>query len=142
MSWWTVATNNRVERLVATFGRAAMLELTHDGATEDDAISVTKRQMTEPKGFGISVFCGADLEAACVRFEELGVSFVKQRAGWKMKEHCLLSVTRMGLLDRSCFQRRGDLPDDVGADLQTSNFSSVSRSFGSRQVTGCCALDK
>lgn len=73
------------ERLVQTFGRPAMLELTHNWGTEDDPDFSYHNGNDEPKGFGHIGFAVPDLEAACARFEALGVSFVKRPQDGKMK---------------------------------------------------------
>ena len=73
------------ERLVQTFGRPAMLELTHNWGTEDEPDFAYHNGNDEPKGFGHIGFAVPDLEAACARFEELGVSFVKRPQDGKMK---------------------------------------------------------
>lgn len=72
------------ERLVQTFGRPAMLELTHNWGTENDADFAYHNGNDEPKGFGHIGFAVPNLEAACARFEELGVSFVKRPQDGKM----------------------------------------------------------
>jgi lactoylglutathione lyase len=74
------------ERLVQTFGRPAMLELTHNWGTETDSEFSYHNGNDEPKGFGHIGFAVPDLDAACARFEELGVSFVKRPQDGKMKE--------------------------------------------------------
>lgn len=73
------------ERLVQTFGRPAMLELTHNWGTEDDPDFAYHNGNAEPKGFGHIGFAVPDLEAACARFEALGVSFVKRPQDGSMK---------------------------------------------------------
>ncbi len=74
------------ERLVQTFGRPAMLELTHNWGTEDDPEFAYHNGNEEPRGFGHIGFAVPDLDAACARFEALGVSFVKRPQDGKMKE--------------------------------------------------------
>ena len=74
------------KRLVQTFGRPAMLELTHNWGTEDDAKFSYHNGNDEPKGFGHIGFAVPDLDLACDRFEKLGVSFVKRPQDGKMKE--------------------------------------------------------
>ena len=73
-------------RLVQTFGRPAMLELTHNWGTEDDEDFAYHNGNDEPKGFGHIGFAVPDLDAACARFEKLGVSFVKRPQDGKMKD--------------------------------------------------------
>ena len=67
-----------------TFGRPAMLELTHNWGTEDDADFSYHNGNDEPKGFGHIGFAVPDLTSACERFESLGVSFVKRPQDGKM----------------------------------------------------------
>ncbi|WP_304639835.1 lactoylglutathione lyase [Pseudomonas sp.] len=74
------------ERLVQTFGRPAMLELTHNWGTESDPDFAYHNGNDEPRGFGHIGFAVPDLDAACARFEALGVSFVKRPQDGKMKE--------------------------------------------------------
>ena len=66
------------QRLVQTFSQPAMLELTHNwGDEEDDSVDYHNGN-DEPKGFGHIGFAVPDLEAACQRFDELGVDYVKR----------------------------------------------------------------
>jgi lactoylglutathione lyase len=76
---------DRDERLVQTFSRPAMLELTHNWGTETDPDAGYHSGNEEPKGFGHIGFAVPDLDAACARFESLGVSFVKKPQDGKMK---------------------------------------------------------
>ena len=73
-----------VERTHQTFGRPAMLELTHNWGTEDDPEFSYHNGNEDPRGFGHIGFAVPDLEAACARFEALGVSFVKRPQDGKM----------------------------------------------------------
>ncbi|HDZ55604.1 MAG TPA: lactoylglutathione lyase [Pseudomonas xinjiangensis] len=72
-------------RLVQTFGRPAMLELTHNWGTEADTDFAYHNGNDEPKGFGHIGFAVPDLASACERFEKLGVAFVKRPQDGKMK---------------------------------------------------------
>ena len=72
-------------RLVQTFGRPAMLELTHNWGTEADAAFAYHNGNDQPQGFGHIGFAVPDLDAACERFESLGVDFVKRPSDGKMK---------------------------------------------------------
>jgi lactoylglutathione lyase len=74
------------ERLVQTFSRPAMLELTYNWGDEDDDSVEYHNGNSEPKGFGHIGFSVPDLDAACERFDELGVDFVKRPDGGKMKD--------------------------------------------------------
>ncbi len=82
LGYWSEDSN---VRLVQTFGRPAMLELTHNWGTEDDNDFAYHNGNDEPKGFGHIGFAVPDLAAACERFEELGVPFVKRPQDGKMK---------------------------------------------------------
>lgn len=66
------------ERLVQTFSRPALLELTHNWGDEDDDSVDYHNGNDEPEGFGHIGFAVPDLQAACERFDELGVEFVKR----------------------------------------------------------------
>ncbi len=83
LGYWS---DDAKERLVQTFGRPAMLELTHNWGTESDPDFKYHNGNEEPKGFGHIGFAVPDLDAACERFEALGVSFVKRPQDGKMKE--------------------------------------------------------
>jgi len=74
------------ERLVQTFGRPAMLELTHNWGSEDDPDVTYHSGNEEPKGFGHIGFAVPDLNAACARFDDLGVSYVKRPEDGKMND--------------------------------------------------------
>lgn len=72
------------ERIAQTFGRPAMLELTHNW--DDTANSVSYHNgNNEPKGFGHIGFHVPNLDAACERFESLGVHFQKRPNDGAMK---------------------------------------------------------
>lgn len=71
-------------RLAQTFGRPAMLELTYNWADKDDPELHYHNGNSEPKGFGHIGFAVPDLDAACERFESLGVKFVKRPQDGKM----------------------------------------------------------
>lgn len=68
------------------FSQPATLELTHNWGTESDPeFKGYHSGNSEPKGFGHIGFAVPDVEAACKRFEELGVEFVKKPNDGKMK---------------------------------------------------------
>ena len=73
------------ERTCWTFGREAVLELTHNWGTEKDPDFRLHNGNEEPKGFGHIGFAVPDVYAACERFESLGVEFVKRPDDGKMK---------------------------------------------------------
>ena len=64
-------------RMSHTFGRESVLELTHNWGTESDE-SQYHNGNKDPRGFGHICFSVPDIEAACARFESLGVPFVKR----------------------------------------------------------------
>ncbi|WP_313519730.1 lactoylglutathione lyase [Pseudomonas sp.] len=78
------------ERQRYTFGRQSVLELTHNWGTEDDD-SAYHNGNSEPRGFGHICFAVPDIRAACARFEELGVNFVKRLDSGKMKDVAFIS---------------------------------------------------
>ncbi|SMQ69489.1 lactoylglutathione lyase [Altererythrobacter xiamenensis] len=72
-------------RLHYAFGQPAMLELTHNWGTEDEAGNVYHNGNDEPQGFGHIGLAVPDVDEACKRFEALGVDFVKRPSEGKMK---------------------------------------------------------
>lgn len=78
--------DNPDKRLVQTFSRPAMLELTHNWGDEDKADLQYHSGNEEPKGFGHIGFAVPDLDAACQRFDELGVAYVKRPEDGSMND--------------------------------------------------------
>jgi lactoylglutathione lyase len=68
-----------------TFGREAVLELTHNWGTEDLEKTPYHNGNSEPRGFGHICISVPDIEKACARFEELGVLFQKKLGEGGMK---------------------------------------------------------
>jgi len=68
-----------------TFGRSAVLELTHNWGTEDLVETPYHNGNTEPRGFGHICVSVPDIHKACKRFEDLGVPFQKKLGEGGMK---------------------------------------------------------
>ncbi|KAF8711823.1 Lactoylglutathione lyase, partial [Rhizoctonia solani] len=69
------------------FSREGVLELTHNHGTENDAdFKGYSSGNTDPgKGFGHIAIAVDNVEAACERFEKLGVNFKKRPSDGKMR---------------------------------------------------------
>lgn len=63
-----------------------VLELTHNHGTESDADFAYHHGNSEPRGFGHICVSVPDVEAACARFEQLGVAFQKRLTDGRMKD--------------------------------------------------------
>ena len=74
------------ERAQWVFGRPALIELTHNWGTESDAdFAGYHDSNAQPQGFGHIGVSVPDVYAACERFEQLGIEFVKRPDDGKMK---------------------------------------------------------
>ncbi len=62
-----------------------ILELTHNHGTENDADFAYHNGNTDPRGFGHICVSVPDIQAACERFETLGVDFQKRLTDGRMK---------------------------------------------------------
>lgn len=66
-------------------GLPGVLELTHNHGSEEQPGPVYHDGNSEPRGFGHLCVSVPDLEAACGRFEALGVPFQKRLSDGRMK---------------------------------------------------------
>ncbi len=74
------------ERARFTFSRETTLELTHNWGTESDPnFAGYHNGNADPRGFGHLGISVPDVDAACARFESLGVEFVKRPNDGQMK---------------------------------------------------------
>lgn len=68
-----------------TFGREAVLELTHNWGTEEKPETPYHNGNADPRGFGHICISVPDIKEACARFEKLGVTFQKRLGEGGMK---------------------------------------------------------
>ncbi|CAB5691940.1 Lactoylglutathione lyase [Delftia tsuruhatensis] len=78
--------SDRGQRMAWTFGRPAVLELTHNWGTEQEAGFSYHHGNAEPKGFGHICFAVPDLAAAMAWLERNGVPFVKRPQEGKIRD--------------------------------------------------------
>lgn len=83
LSAWS---NDAKTRTAQAFGRPAMLELTHNWGSENDTDFHYHNGNDKPQGFGHIGFAVPDLDAACARFDKLGVEYVKRPEDGKMND--------------------------------------------------------
>jgi lactoylglutathione lyase len=75
-----------MERAAFVFNQKAMIELTHNWGTESDPDFAGYHDGNkDPRGFGHIGISVPDVDAACARFETMGVEFVKRPNDGKMK---------------------------------------------------------
>ena len=67
------------------FEQPALLEFTHNWGTETESATPYHNGNSDPRGFGHIGVSVPDVDAACARFETLGVEFVKRPNDGAMK---------------------------------------------------------
>ncbi len=77
--------SDKTERAKWIFDQPALLELTHNYGTEQEAGPVYHNGNDDPRGFGHIGISVPDVYAACARFDELGVEYVKRPDDGNMK---------------------------------------------------------
>jgi len=76
---------DRTARVQWLFEQPALLELTHNHGTENDASFSYHNGNEEPRGFGHIGLTVPDVYEACARFDKLDVEFVKRPDDGNMK---------------------------------------------------------
>ncbi|WP_036115356.1 MULTISPECIES: lactoylglutathione lyase [Luteibacter] len=77
--------DNDEERKRWVLAQPGVLELTHNHGTEKDPEFAYHNGNSEPRGFGHLCVSVPDVNAACARFEELGVTFQKRLSDGRMR---------------------------------------------------------
>lgn len=77
--------DDKVERAKWVFEQPALLELTHNYGTETDDAFTYHNGNDDPRGFGHIGISVPDVYAACARFDELSVDYVKKPDDGNMK---------------------------------------------------------
>uniref|UniRef100_A0A1D1ZBK7 Lactoylglutathione lyase n=1 Tax=Anthurium amnicola TaxID=1678845 RepID=A0A1D1ZBK7_9ARAE len=73
------------EKINYVFSREAVLELTHNWGTESDSNFEYHHGNKEPRGFGHLAISVDNIEAACKRFEDKEIKFIKKLTDGTMK---------------------------------------------------------
>ena len=77
--------SDKTERAKWIFEQPALLELTHNYGPDKEAGPVYHSGNDDPRGFGHIGISVPDVYAACARFDELGVEYVKRPDDGNMK---------------------------------------------------------
>lgn len=81
----SVIPDDDAERKRWVLAQPGVLELTHNHGTEKDAGFAYHNGNSEPRGFGHLCVSVPDVNVACARFEDLGVSFQKRLSDGRMR---------------------------------------------------------